>query len=1118
MTGSQGDVARSLLGKRHLNPEDLRPHRPGMVCSVYSTRGWLGGKSSCRRGTWILESFPWQSPPRSEQESAFLSALWKQLNRGSRILLDPKVTEYILKNVEPLKASFSNIQSKAFVLGEWDFQPAEATEKRFAEEVVKRCSAAESYLCPQFPLSSLSQLPPEEKRRGDFLMVIPDRVSLIELDGAQHDTQEGSRMDQERDSALQRDHVTTVRIKTREIDSEAKRISTFLPNAKATLEPEQFAHVVSVSLWECLMRGWVGPASSKMQIVILSPYVDGTVEAMARIAVAGAWRHLRELAALYGLAINEAMQWDVQVVLADRDHVDLPEQGDLVLGLGVLPSGVASQRFLLYRDIPIEWRITTTPPPCQGVAVIPTRKRCLYFLRMFFGHNAFQPGQYEALERILMGKDALVLLPTGSGKSVIYQLSALLLPGTCIYVSPLISLIDDQRANLEKHGMDRVAWLSGELSGQDRSMQLIEFQSGRSSYCLISPERLRMADFQAAVHSLVEHSAVSLVVVDEAHCVSEWGHSFRPAYLGLGAACRTLCASKGRIPPLLGLTGTASLAVLKDVKRDLQIMDLQAILSATSFDRKELHYHIEHCRSDKKHEKLEQILSTYLPSHFQIDKKMLYSPKGEETAAGIVFCPRARGRNGVEDIHQTVGRVVSGELVAQHYTGVTSPRPASLNKEDARKFRDNIQSVMVATKGYGMGVNKPNVRFTIHYGLPASIEEFYQEAGRAGRDHAAASCILLVSLDETDKAKQMLRRDLSFKEVKNVYDSKTFPDDDVASNMYWHFQNFEGTKQDVDEMREILATYGGDDVGSDKVIHWSDNNEQKSCLKAVNRLQLIGCVTKYEVDYGAKSISISFAPFDNLIMENRLLEYVGNYSTTRARGFREELPSYSGNPRDYVMSLAEKLVAFIYDVVEKGRRVSLDELVQACGPEATGETLRARTLAYLNPSSMDAHLLTIREDPGNEEAWGAIGDGLVGADDVLALRGASGQMLTSYYDSPGLRLVRGISEALAADGQQQVCAENILQSWSDRGKHGMTDADWCQMFLKARSAVANKGPSSTTSLIAICCQICPNHEWPCAMAQFAETDEERTAIIASIARAGFSGVSKFYEQLREISQ
>jgi ATP-dependent DNA helicase RecQ len=323
-----------------------------------------------------------------------------------------------------------------------------------------------------------------------------------------------------------------------------------------------------------------------------------------------------------------------------------------------------------------------------------------------FGHTAFREGQREVVEAVLAGRDALAVMPTGSGKSLCYQLPALLLEGVTLVVSPLIALMKDQVDALDALGLP-ATYLSSALGPDERGRRLQACREGRYRLVYVAPERLRSRAFLESIAA----TQVTRLAVDEAHCISQWGHDFRPDYLRLGKLRSALGS-----PPVLALTATATPDVRTDIVAQLALAD--PALFFAGFERPNLTFSVRRPRGlGEKMRAVEAAIS-------------------ETGGPGIVY---AATRKGVETIAAHLGS--AGNRVAAYHAGL--PDRARNAAQDG--FMADQHSVMVATNAFGMGVDKPDIRFVLHWDIPGSMEAYYQEAGRAGRDGAPAQCCLLYS-------------------------------------------------------------------------------------------------------------------------------------------------------------------------------------------------------------------------------------------------------------------------------------------------------------------------------------------------------------------------------------
>ena len=328
-------------------------------------------------------------------------------------------------------------------------------------------------------------------------------------------------------------------------------------------------------------------------------------------------------------------------------------------------------------------------------------------LKKVFGYDSFRPGQEDIVNRLLAGRDVLAVMPTGAGKSVCYQVPALLLPGITLVVSPLVSLMKDQVGALVQAGV-AAAFLNNSLTDNQKALMLRRAREGWYKIIYVAPERLEMPGFRR----LVQEQSISMVAVDEAHCVSQWGQDFRPSYLRIRAFVESLPTR-----PVVGaFTATATARVREDIRAHLALQDPYEI--TTGFDRPNLYFETRRA----------------LPS--QKPKELLDLVLREGGHTGIVYCSTTR------QVDETARLLQSRGIRAAAYHAKLDPELRRRNQDDF--LYDRIQ-IMVATNAFGMGIDKSNVRFVIHYNMPKDLESYYQEAGRAGRDGEPARCILLYS-------------------------------------------------------------------------------------------------------------------------------------------------------------------------------------------------------------------------------------------------------------------------------------------------------------------------------------------------------------------------------------
>ena len=354
-------------------------------------------------------------------------------------------------------------------------------------------------------------------------------------------------------------------------------------------------------------------------------------------------------------------------------------------------------------------------------------------LRTYYGYSTFRQNQQEIIEHVMQGKDALVLMPTGGGKSICYQIPALTMSGTAIVISPLISLMKDQVETLRANGIEAEALNSGNDPAVDTVIRR-KCISGSMKLLYISPEKL-----MSEIDYLLSHIQISLFAIDEAHCISQWGHDFRPEYTQLG-----ILREKFPHVPIMALTATADKITREDILKQLNITGAQEFIS--SFDRPNLSLSVK--RGYKAAEKMHFILNFI---------------KARPMEAGIIYC---LSRKNTEKVASDLQK--NGINAAPYHAGLSTFE----RNQTQERFKNDQLSVVCATIAFGMGIDKSNVRWVIHYNMPKSIESFYQEIGRAGRDGAPADTVLFYSLADivqlTEFARQSGQQDVNMDKLRRM--------------------------------------------------------------------------------------------------------------------------------------------------------------------------------------------------------------------------------------------------------------------------------------------------------------------------------------------------------------
>lgn len=464
----------------------------------------------------------------------------------------------------------------------------------------------------------------------------------------------------------------------------------------------------------------------------------------------------------------------------------------------------------------------------------------LEILKKYYGYDAFRPGQREIIEGILEGRDALGIMPTGGGKSICYQVPALLLEGITVVISPLISLMKDQVDALKEYGID-AELINSTLSTNEYREIIMKAKEGAYKLIYVAPERLETESFMELMREL----PIAMVAVDEAHCVSQWGHDFRPSYRRIQYTIRSL----EKRPIIAAFTATATPLVKEDIRNLLGLYNPFELTS--SFDRPNLYFEVR-----KPSNKLKEI-EAYLRAH--------------SDESGVIYCAT---RKNVDELCE---KLESLDLSVTKYHAGLSEGERTRNQED---FLYDRKNVIVATNAFGMGIDKPNVRFVLHYNMPKNMEGYYQEAGRAGRDGESAECILLFG-NQDIMTNRFLIENGGLGDHTNDYAKLSSMVD------YCHTERC---------LRNyILEYFGQETLGEHCGKCGSCNNETEETDITVEAQKIMSCVKRMGERFGSTQV----------------VDVLKGANTQKIRSFRfHELTTY-GIMRDYAKEVIKELIAFL---------------------------------------------------------------------------------------------------------------------------------------------------------------------------------------------------------------
>ncbi len=905
-------------------------------------------------------------------------------------------------------------------------------------------------LIPEAPLSSVLKDDAEIWMRQAVDFYLPMAKLIIEIDGTQHRSdQKQVILDQRRDDALTAAGFTVIRISTIDLKFRSQSLQNTLLSLREYLDKTDEIQLFLEQDWESEQE-WLRlhyEIVLRYQFALLQCLENGVLsldapawtfdilscdEEYFRIAADDLFLYFRNLYILGGMEFHQPdilfSRGEESLVIINHIY-DRPDERE-PQGIEIFNSPWDGDDFYQVScadivDYKIRWPLKEDDERAKAL---------LFFMDNIFGYDSFNPGQWMILANILCCKRTIGILPTGGGKSLCYQLAAMLQPASSIVICPIISLQIDQKRNLHEAGMDRAEYISSIQETEEKSSIIRDFADGRYQIIWISPERLQSREFRYSLEAINAQHPIAYAVIDEVHCLSEWGHDFRTSYLTLISTLESCCPGA----TLVGLTATASQAVLNDLKVEFNV-DGMAVRALPSLERKNLTFSVVRTKNKDKE------LNTILRQHRY----------GKEDApdTGIVFTLTQdhTGDNASRSKNRLAGYMrqqfpQNKEEIAIYHANIE-------NKQEVQNaFLDGKIRLLSSTKAFGMGVNKRDLRFTVHHDLPWSVEAFYQEAGRAGRDNKDADCFILFDphdFGDDQYIDAVFAPATTPEQIQEYVDEFKINSDLRTIFLLWG-KNNKGVDADLRAISKILEKISGSYPRSDKyngkyyVVQsapWKKNPYQyvpgmpRGVIEqALYRLKVLGVVKDWLITWRSGGDLFDIYLSDDLSEESVSRHFFSYLSAHRRRQttyndldekYREIL---SESEPSYILRYAKALLSWTYDHIIYSRREATHNILKFCKNYKDPESFRKMIDDFLRISEQSILLNDLVENEANwpgmwfncfftevkREDGSSVTERL-DRDGVSALYASAARYRESYQDLIGLNLVYCLAAAFSGN-------------------------------------------------------------------------------------------------------
>jgi len=1033
-------------------------------------------------------NFVIQNLTNSRKESGYLSAILiikNLIQRGKPTILSQylqSVYGSIHKDTELFKSPFVLINKKNLVWNntikgdeENNYFPARTfLEERISEDL-SEYEFIKQLLIPEIEINQITQRIDENFKHQCVDFFLPQANLVIEIDGQQHKEEVGRVIDSIRDNHLILSKVLTVRIDTKDLEEKNSNYFEKIEEIKSQLDKySRFLNLYkknyNLSFAEIPKKikktKLLPTAIIRFQVLILELLENGIlnfeddkwifevknqdVTNYENHSIEDIFEWMHHLLKLQKISFNEP-QFEIRNVNEfSRENcikidfslfqrwTDENTLNDDVIYVRTDYLDLFHNRNKNKLDRVNYFRLSTSKKYSYKLLFNEESddlENLEFFLKNIFEYDKFNNGQISIIQNVLENNTTIGLLPTGGGKSLTYQLACLLQPCISFVVCPIKSLMYDQIKDLDQAYIQNIESINSDVIGPERTEILDNYSNRKYFFVFISPERFQTKDFRERLIAINSQLNFSYAVIDEVHCLSEWGHDFRTSYLNLSNTIKKYCPTI----IFLGLTATASVNVLKDIQLEFNT-DQKNVKTLTDYTRPELEFIVINDNGKKYQE-----ITTIVDNHNQVDN--IFDLDSENPKCGLIFTPFVNGTNGCFDLSSKL--TTNFNIPVKFYSG-SKPKNYQ-NDIDFEKYKVKVQDeykqnkfkLLTATKAFGMGINKKNISFTVHYGMPASMESLYQEAGRAGRDKSDAKCYVLLTEENPEtNVETIFNPESTYEEIQSLTEKVKWDGQDVFRQIFLYQNGLDSISKELELVTLLHNTYS--ESGTSKVVYARNLASNKAKVeKSIYRLSNLGVIADWTVDDFFNGVfTVKYNTFTEESIKSTLLKFIKKYVDDFEFDNHSDRIKYTNILNDNSLPKFERLVKILlqwsYDKFGTNRRESLKNVYENClkyddtieGKESFKKSLEA----YFKFTEATYILQHIAENNNKDiSKWFEVfydeNNNFINKDSLIDLKGNLQRFLESFQSNTGLNLINGLTNLLLSESFNKIEEQRFSKSF-----------------------------------------------------------------------------------------